>query len=310
MNAILIAGPTASGKSSIAVELAKKIKGAVINVDSMQVYRELKILTARPETALVGEVPHFLYGHVEIKTPYSVAQWLIDVKQVLENCKERELIPILVGGTGLYFKGLLNGLSEIPPVKQVIRDKWRNCAKSNAELFSILQREDSDYATSLNSSDRQRVLRALEVIESSGESLTYWQKQKSVPLLISRNCVKIVLFSQRHWLKTRINLRFDEMINAGAIEEAKLVENQQLSEANPALKAIGLRPLRAYLRGELNLDSAIEKCKIETHQYAKRQDTWFRNQMEDWIRINSEEVSTRDICAQINHEFNQLNYID
>ena len=303
MNAILIAGPTASGKSSIAVELAKKIKGAVINVDSMQVYRELKILTARPESTLVKEVPHFLYGHVEIKTPYSVAQWLIDVKQVLENCKEEGWVPILVGGTGLYFKGLLSGLSKIPPVNPTIRKKWRKSKKANDELYSILQRDDPESAARLKLTDRQRVLRALEVIESTGESLIYWQREKSDPLLNYERCVRIVLNPQRDWLKTRINLRFDEMINAGAIEEVKLVEKFSLTEDNTANKAIGLRPLRAYLRGEMELNAATEKCKTETHRYAKRQDTWFRNQMKDWQRINPEEVSSVEICDKILSEF-------
>ena len=303
LNAILIAGPTASGKSAIAVELAERINGAVINVDSMQVYQELEILTARPSTNTIGTVPHFLYGHVGIKTPYSVAQWLLDVKQVLESCKEKRLVPVLVGGTGLYFKGLLDGLSEIPQVKQEIREKWRTSEKTNEELFKNLQRADPESAAILKLADRQRVLRALEVFESTGKALGYWQQKRSSPLLDYSKCVKFVLIPQRNWLKDCINKRFDDMIKLGAIEEARYVESQKLLDVNTASKAIGLRPLRAYIRGELDLDVAIEKCKIETHQYAKRQDTWFRNQMEDWIRLNPVEVAASEICDQILGEF-------
>ncbi len=303
LNAILIAGPTASGKSAIAVELAKRINGAVINVDSMQVYQELEILTARPSKNTIGTVPHFLYGRVGIKTPYSVAQWLLDVKQVLESCKEKRLVPILVGGTGLYFKGLLDGLSEIPQVKQEIREKWRTSEKTNEELFKNLQRADPESAASLKLADRQRVLRALEVFESTGKALGYWQQKRSSPLLDYSKCVRFVLIPQRNWLRDRINKRFDDMIKLGAIEEARYVESQKLLDDKTASKAIGLRPLRAYIRGELDLDVALEKCKIETHQYAKRQDTWFRNQMEDWIRLNPVEDSPSVICDQILGEF-------
>ena len=303
LNAILIAGPTASGKSAIAVELAERINGAVINVDSMQVYQELEILTARPSTNKIETVPHFLYGHVGIKTPYSVAQWLLNVKQVLESCKEKRLVPILVGGTGLYFKGLLDGLSEIPQVKQEIREKWRTSQKTNEELFKNLQRVDPESAACLKLADRQRVLRALEVFESTGKALRFWQQERSNPLLDYSRCVRVILSPQRNWLKDRINQRFDEMIKLGAIDEARFIENQKLPDDNTASKAIGLRPLRAYVRGELEIDVAIEKCKIETHRYAKRQDTWFRNQMDDWIRINSAEVSATEICDQILGEF-------
>ena len=306
MNAILIAGPTASGKSSIAVELAKKINGAVINVDSMQVYKELRVITARPDKSSTEGVPHFLYGHVGIKSPYSVAQWLDDVKQVLENCKEQGLVPVLVGGTGLYFKGLLDGISEIPPIDPSIREKLRTSNKSDDELYSILLRVDPESAARIELTDRQRVLRALEVFESSGNTLGYWQQKKSNPLLDNKKCVRVTLCSQRDWLKGRIDRRFDEMIKSGAIDEVRFVVDQKLPEDNTASKAIGLRPLQAYVRGELELADAIKKCKIETHQYAKRQETWFRNQMKDWIQLNSEEVSVLKICEQIFVEFDLM----
>ena len=232
-----------------------------------------------------------------------MAQWLNDVKQVLGNCKEQGLVPVLVGGTGLYFKGLLEGISEIPPIDPLIREKLRTSNKSDEELHSILLRVDPESAARINLTDRQRLLRALEVIESSGNTLGYWQQKKSNPLLDYKKCLRVALCSQRDWLKGRIDRRFDEMIKSGAIDEVRFVVDQKLPEDNTASKAIGLRPLQAYVRGELELADAIKKCKIETHQYAKRQATWFRNQMKDWIQLNPAEVSVLEICEQILVEF-------
>lgn len=295
--AVLIAGPTASGKSALALEIAKRFDGAVINVDSMQVYRELRILSARPTKDEETEAPHRLYGHISARDPYSVAHWLADAGSVLTECVESGLVPIFIGGTGLYFKALLEGLSSVPKIDTDIRRYWREQASvvSADTLHRELEKRDPLMAVRLVSGDTQRIVRALEVIESSGRSLAVWQDQNSAPLLETSSAAKIALSPPRGWLHERIDARFEQMVAIGGMEEATALSRMGLAADSPALRAIGAAALAAAAEGNLELSEAIERSKAQTRQYAKRQETWFRNQMPDWHRFDPATDSAKGV---------------
>ncbi|MEM7461896.1 MAG: tRNA (adenosine(37)-N6)-dimethylallyltransferase MiaA [Pseudomonadota bacterium] len=285
--AILIAGPTASGKSSLALELAEKHGGVVVNADASQVYSGLKVLTARPGKNEVDRAPHYLYGHVNPAHAYSVAEWLQEMRSLIPEIHDAGNVPILTGGTGLYFKALLEGLSDIPEADPAIRTYWRDfAAQTPQKLHGELERRDLEGAKKLRPSDVQRLVRALEVFDSTGVPLSQWQERRSEePVLAHDNLLKIIVEPPRAVLHERIERRFDEMINRGAIEEVDALLKLGLADNLPSMKAIGVRELRAYLRGELALEAATERAKTATRQYAKRQSTWFRNQTgEGWER--------------------------
>ncbi|MGA7328540.1 MAG: tRNA (adenosine(37)-N6)-dimethylallyltransferase MiaA [Rhodomicrobium sp.] len=289
--AVLIAGPTASGKTAFALELAKEFGGVIINADSMQVYAELRIITNRPTPEEEAAAPHRLYGFRPASEAYSTALWLAHVAAELNDAPAREQLPILVGGTGLYFKALTEGLSAIPSIPSDIRDHYRRAAqKSGADaLHAELTRRDPATASRLRPTDTQRLVRALEVLEGTGRPLSDWQVEKQPPLLPLSQTYPISLMVERDELYKRCDARFDAMLNDGVIEEARSIEALALSPALPAMRAVGLPPLLAYLRRDLSLEEAGTAAKTATRNYAKRQLTWIRNNFITWKSSNEQE---------------------
>ncbi|QKC83149.1 tRNA (adenosine(37)-N6)-dimethylallyltransferase MiaA [Mesorhizobium sp. NZP2077] len=286
-NAILIAGPTASGKSALALDLAERTGGVIVNTDSMQGYSVLDVLTARPEAADLVRVPHFLYGHVQPGTAYSTGGWLRDVMKLIDDGMLSRR-PVFVGGTGLYFRALAEGISEMPDIPSRIRDRWRYELKEQGavKLHSLLLREDSRAAMQLKPTDSQRVVRALEVLDASGRSILDWQAERGRPLIDRQTARFLVIEPDRAALVDRIERRFDQMIDKGALEEVRQLTALGLDTDLPAMKAIGVRDLQAAMAGELSFPEAIERAKIATRQYAKRQATWFRHQLgPEWRRL-------------------------
>jgi tRNA dimethylallyltransferase len=285
LSAILIAGPTASGKSALAIELARQHDGVIVNADSMQVYLDLNILTARPSERDLATVPHELYGTVPASTRYSVGAWINDVGPVLDTLRDVGKLPIIVGGTGLYFKALTEGLAAIPDVPSDILAAWRERQKAEGpeSLHAILSERDSDMAAQLNPGDGQRIVRALSVLEATGRSLLEWQKEPPEHALLPLDrCDARIMMPERGRLHARINTRLDAMIVAGAVEEVELLLAQDLDPSLPAMKALGVPHFIAVLKGDLSREEAVRRAKAETRQYAKRQMTWFRHQMSGW----------------------------
>ncbi|MGI9387608.1 MAG: tRNA (adenosine(37)-N6)-dimethylallyltransferase MiaA [Methyloligellaceae bacterium] len=271
--AVLIAGPTASGKSSLALTIAETLGGVIINADSMQVYRELRVLTARPTVEDEGRVPHRLYGCVAGRDAYSAGRWLADCAEVLHDTQNRGFVPVIVGGTGLYFKVLFEGLSPMPDIPPDIRDYWRHkAAKLGGEqLHQILDARDPVMAARLRPSDPQRLTRALEVLDATGKSLGHWQTEPGEPLLDPKDAAKIVVAPPRDVLYDRIDLRVDRMLENGAIEEVKVLMALGLPEDLPIMRALGVGAFTRYLGGALPLGDAAERVKMESRRYAKRQ---------------------------------------
>jgi tRNA dimethylallyltransferase len=297
MDAVLIAGPTASGKSAAALALAEQIRGALINTDSMQVYCEARILTARPDDAALARAPHFLFGHVGVNEPYSVARYQSDATAARERVRASGKVPIFVGGTGLYFAALTGGLADVPPVPESVRKSVRSRREEvGAErFFDELAARDSLSVAHLRASDTQRVLRAAEVLEATGRALSDWQKNRGAAPLSGLRLICFVLSPPRPELHTRIEQRFDHMVAAGALHEARHLK--RLAPAMSASKILGLRQLWAALDGRLTLDAAVLSAKTATRQYAKRQLTWFRHRMADWLWI--EETDMREVVARM-----------
>lgn len=283
--ALLIAGPTASGKSAVGIKLADRLDGMIINADSMQVYAGLHILTARPDAEEEASAPHRLYGHVAPDQAYSVGQWLDDVAGMLEEAHALGKVPILLGGTGLYFKALTQGLSPIPDIPDALRTYWRAEAERlpPEDLHAALVLRDPISAARLPIADRQRVLRAIEVFEATGRTLTDWQAAPNTPPLLKReDVVAMVLAPERTLLYQRIEQRFDQMVSQGGLDEARAFATLALGTDLPAMKAIGVPPLMAAASGRLSLEEAIVLAKRDTRRFAKRQLTWYRNQLPDW----------------------------
>lgn len=285
--AVLIAGPTASGKSRLAMALASRLGGVVVNADSMQVYGEMRVLTARPSVEDEEREPHRLYGTIPASRRYSVGAWLDDIAATLADLRRDGALPIVVGGTGLYFKALTEGLSRIPPVPAEIRDRIAAEA-ADAASPDLHGRLHPDDAAVVRPSDRTRIVRALEVYAATGRSLAAWNRGGNTPPLVDpATAVRMVLAPDRAELHRRIAMRAEAMIAAGAIEEARAVGALGLPPAQPAMKAIGVRELLAHLAGDTSLDEAVAAIKTETRRYAKRQETWFRNQMRDWPTLDA-----------------------
>jgi tRNA dimethylallyltransferase len=282
MKAILIAGPTASGKSGLALALAEQIGGTIVNADSMQVYRDLRIITARPTPKEEARTPHRLYGHVDAAENYSVGRWLADVAPVLDEVRASGRVPIVTGGTGLYFKALTRGLSAVPPVPPEIRDKVR--ARLEAEGPAALHAElvGRDPGSPIKPGDRTRIARALEVLEATGRLLSDWHREGLPPLIEASKAVKIFLAPERDDLRKRIDARFDAMLQAGALDEVRALAARKLDPLLPAMKAHGVPWLIRCLNGELSLAEAAEGGKNDTRRYTKRQFTWARHQLPDW----------------------------
>jgi tRNA dimethylallyltransferase len=282
--AVLIAGPTASGKSAAALALARALGGMIINADSMQVYRELRVLTARPGAADLVAIPHRLYGTVPATEAYSVGQWLSDAAGAIEEAKAQGRVPILVGGTGLYIKTLLEGLAPIPDIPQETRELWRERAATLAadQLHRELAARDAVMAARLRPSDPQRIVRALEVIDATGVSLADWQGTAGSPILKDDAVLKLVVAPERDAIYAAIDARFDRMIEQGALAEVEALTALRLDEGLPLTRALGVRELAAHLAGALSLEEAASKAKTESRRYAKRQMTWLKRFMADW----------------------------
>jgi tRNA dimethylallyltransferase len=292
MRAVLIAGPTASGKSALALALAQARGGIVINTDSMQVYRDLAVISARPSPAEMAHVPHRLYGHVDAAENYSVGRFLSDARSALVEAAALGLLPIFVGGTGLYFKALTRGLAAVPPIDAQIRKSVRErlASEGPVALHAELARRDPAAAAILKPGDRVRIARALEVIAATGRPLADWHGQGEAALLDAERTVCVFLTPDRAELYRRIDARFETMLAHGALEEVRRLDARNLDPLLPAMKAHGVPWLRQHLAGELTLAEAAEKAKQDTRHYAKRQFTWFRHQLGDWPKLAPEDA--------------------
>lgn len=287
-DAILITGPTASGKSALALRLARERNGVVINADSMQVYDTLRVLTARPSQEEMASVPHLLYGHVPASSSYSTGEWLREVSALLASLRGEGRFPVIVGGTGLYFKALTGGLSDMPAIPDDIRDRLRArlVDEGAAVLHAELSRRDPAMAEGLQPGDGQRIVRALEVLEATGKSIRDFQKASGPVIVDPDRAQKFVVLPERPLLHDRINRRFEAMMESGAVEEVKNLLALKLAPDATAMKAIGVSQIADMLAGRMSEAEVIEKSAAATRQYAKRQMTWFRNQMgTDWARI-------------------------
>ena len=303
---ILIAGPTASGKSALALMLAEHYDGVVINADSMQVYRGLPILTAQPSADEQARAQHKLYGHIPPHDAYSVARWIADCEREIAAARQAGKRPIVVGGTGLYFKALLEGLSPVPEIPTGIRERWRNDAAEwpIQQLHEALAARDPVMAARLVPTDRQRITRALEVVEATGRSLADWQNEPGRPTIHTDGAIKLVVSRPREVLVERCDLRFDQMIATGALEEVRALLELGLPRDLPVFGALGVRPLAAALEGEISLDEAIARGKLQTRQYVKRQETWLKRYMIAWREISAQEMerNSREILSDIDFD--------
>jgi tRNA dimethylallyltransferase len=289
IDAILITGPTASGKSALAVELARSHDGVVINADSMQVYDTLRVLTARPDEADMEGIPHHLYGHVPAGQAYSTGVWLREAGALLERLRDEGRMPVFVGGTGLYFKALTGGLSDMPEIPSDIRNRLRSrlLTEGPEALHHELAKRDGVVAETLNPQDGQRIVRALEVVEATGQSIAAFQGKNGPMIIDPDRARKIVVLPERAILHERINSRFETMLAMGAEAEVQALLALDLPPEMPVMKAIGVAQIAAMLKGEMTRPEVIETGSAATRQYAKRQMTWFRNQMdESWERLN------------------------
>ena len=290
VDAVLIAGPTGSGKSAIALELAERLGGTIINADSMQVYAELRILTARPSIQDEARIPHRLYGHVSVSERYSAGRYQTEAGNALAEARGEKRLAIFVGGTGFYFSALTKGLSPIPAIPSDVRDAVRRRFEEvgRERFFAELSAHDPETAAKLRVSDTQRILRAADVLEATGTSLSEWQRVSGTPVLAGLEHRSYVIAPPRKALNVRLEQRFRAMIAAGALEEVRALAG--LEDSLPAARALGVPHLLRHLAGELGLEAAIAAAHTETRQYAKRQETWFRNRT-DWTWLRDEEVS-------------------
>ena len=284
---ILIYGPTASGKSKFAVKLAKKINGEIINADSMQVYKELKILSARPSQEDYQNIKHHLYGFQSVKKNFSTGDWLKLINKKILDLRKRKKIAILVGGTGLYFIALTNGLVNIPNIPIKLRTKIRSLHKKlgSKNFFSELNKLDPLVKNRIKPSDTQRCIRAYEVKLFTKKSIYSWFKNTR-SLYEQKDFHKIYLDFPRNDLLNRISLRVQEMMKNGAVLEVKKFVRLKVPKDKTANKAIGIREVKEYLNKKIDIEEVIEKISIKTRQYAKRQSTWARGNMQNWNKMN------------------------
>lgn len=302
ISAVLIAGPTASGKSDVALALAERLKGTIINADAMQVYEGLRILTARPSPEDEARVPHRLYGTVPASTAFSVGDWTAAATQAAIEVTGAGRLPIFVGGTGMYLSVLSEGISPMPEIPADIREEVRGIPdrQSLAELYEMVRKVDEASAERIGPTDPQRLMRALEVFRATDEPLTSWQqkpRQKPFEGMFAR----IVLAPERQWVYDRIERRFDAMVMSGAMQEVEALAKRGLDPDLPLMKALGVEDLIRVQCGKISIEEAVTEIKTKTRRFAKRQMTWFRNQMITWNRIETQEMETKinDIFANI-----------
>ena len=293
--AILIHGPTASGKTELSIEIARKLDGEIVNADSMQVYRELSVISARPGEVEMAGIPHHLFGQAPASERYSTGQWLEQARPVIEDIQKRGKTAVVVGGTGLYLMALIEGLSDIPPVPEETRHEVLEILKSDGVrgLKIRLQSVDPEAASRIEENDRQRLARAYEVWLATGRALTDFQNNRSKPVLHDDEWLGVALTPPRSRLYARIDKRFEGMLMEGAMEEARALVGMDLDPELPAMKAHGMPWLSAFIRGEIDSSLAAENAKRDTRRYAKRQFTWIGRQFPFWPRIPSAELSTR-----------------
>lgn len=283
----LIAGPTASGKTALALHLARAGNFVIINADSAQVYADLPVLSAQPTPAEQSMVPHRLFGYLDGTTPCSAAQWAADAKAEIMLAHNAGATPILVGGSGLYIRTLIQGIAPIPEVDPALRASVR--AMPLDEAYAALQRRDPNVAASLFPADVSRITRALEVIESTGRSISEWRTEKAGGIGDDVDLRPLLLLPPREWLYARCDARFDHMIANGAVDEVEALLARQLSPDAPIMRAIGVPEITNMLQGKIPEAQAVSLGKIATRQYAKRQFTWFRNQAPgEWPRFAKE----------------------
>lgn len=287
-------GPTASGKSALALVLAERLDGEIINADSVQVYRDLRVLTARPSHEEEARAPHHLYGFVDAAIRYSAGAWLRAMTPILDDVRARGRLPIVVGGTGLYFKALTHGLVDIPAADEALRQKLRERARSLGldALHAELAASDPEAAGRISPTDAPRILRALEVLEATGVSISQHQSATR-PVLTRAEWRGVVLAPERVDLYASIERRFDAMMPAGALEEVSALAARNLDPSLPAMKAHGAPALMAHVRGELTLAEAVALAKRDTRRYAKRQFTWIAHQMPGWTQIRESSLPVR-----------------
>jgi tRNA dimethylallyltransferase len=290
---ILIAGPTASGKSALALALAEQRDGVIINADAMQVYRDLRIITARPTPAEERRVPHLLYGHVDAAENFSVGRWSAEAAAALAATRRNLRTAIVVGGTGLYFSALTRGLAAVPPIPADIRAMVRARLKSDgvAALHAELKARDPAMAARLMPGDRARITRALEVVLATGRSLSGWQAGGAAAGLDPSAAAKIFLMPERDELLRRIDARFEAMVAGGAVAEVAALAARNLDPDLPAMKAQGVPWLIRHLKGEITLAEAVEGGKRDTRRYTKRQATWFRTQLPGFVWVEPAEAA-------------------
>ena len=289
---VLISGPTASGKSSFAIKLAKKIKGEIINADSMQIYKQLKILSARPNPKNYQRIKHHLYGFHDVNKNFSTGDWLKLVIKKINEVRKRKKIPIIVGGTGLYFKALTDGLVNIPNIPYRFRNQIRSLhlKVGNKKFYQELLKIDPTSRNKINPTDSQRLIRAFEVKKFTKKSIHEWFKNTKSKFE-NDNFFKIYIDYDRKELIERINLRTHDMIETGAINEVNKFIKLKINKDKTATKAIGVNEIKAYLANEKKLDEIKEKISIKTRQYAKRQSTWARGNMIDWIKLKPKDIN-------------------
>jgi len=288
-SSILISGPTASGKSKLALDIAEKVGGVVINADSMQIYNTISLITARPSNQDMDTIPHFLYGYIDPKIRYSVGEWISDIEPLINFLIRINKIPVIVGGTGLYFAGLFGEISEIPEISAKTRLKWEEIKeqKGTQALFDKLKELDPKSAATINSTDTTRIIRALEVFDDTGKSIRDWQLSPGKPIINKSMSKMIYLCPPRNVIDDNIIKRTSEIIgNDQLYEEIKLLSSKKISDSYPIMKAIGVKDTIAYLDDEISVEILNDKIITDTKRYVKRQLTWARKKMIDWEWID------------------------
>ena len=273
---VLIAGPTASGKSALAMEIADRHGGIIVNADASQVYDCWRVVTARPSEEDEERFPHALYGHVSWDTAYSAGHWLREVAPLLHGSER----PIIVGGTGLYFMALTEGMADIPETPPNLREH-----ADTLDLPALLAELDPETKARIDTANRARVQRAWEVLQNTGQGLAAWQNATPDPKLAPSDCTRLVLDVDKDWLERRIFQRFDKMIAEGALDEVATMSDLY-DPSKPVFRAIGVPELTAYIKGQVSLEDARQSASIATRQFAKRQRTWFRKRMREWTKLD------------------------
>ncbi len=303
---LIVAGPTASGKSALALDLAEAFDGVVINADSMQVYKELRVLSARPDEGEMARAPHRLYGVLSGREACSAGKWREMAMAEIADCHAKGKLPIITGGTGMYLNALTEGIAPIPDIPARIRDQVTNELEElgHAAFFAKLQSQDPETAANLDGSNTQRLIRAAEVFAHTGRGLASWHKEPVITPPENMKFKKLCYMPPRDILYDRCNRRFDLMIEQGAIDEVKALLALELPASAPVMKAVGVREIAAFLAGEIDLATAKEKSQRETRRYAKRQLTWFRHQMLAKEIIDAQ--YSESLAVKMRHDVNQF----